>query len=116
MNIILKGPKMGNLKDYKNPDILEVKIDKINMHYNKINLKKNLEKLFIYHMYNGEKYNGRYYYLDFDKNKLKIKKNTIIFKIDNYEDEVNHTLKTVKVKITLSDIGVKKIQNFLSHF
>ena len=116
MNIILKGPKMGNLKDYKNPDILEVKIDKTDMYYNKINLKKNLEKLYIYHMYNGENYNGRYYYLDFDKNKLKIKKNTIIFKIDNYEDEVNHTLKTVKVKITLSDIGAKKMQNFLSHF
>ena len=115
MNIILKGPKMRNLKDYKNPDILEVKIDKIDMYYNKINLKK-LEKLFIYHMYNGEDYNGRYYYLDFDKNKLKIKKNIIIFKIDNYKDEVNHTLKTVKVKITLSNVGAKKMQNFLSHF
>jgi hypothetical protein len=116
MNIVLKGPKMRNLKDYQNPDILEVNIDKTDMYYNKINLKNNLGKIYIYHMYNGEDYSGRYYYLDFDKNKLKIKKNTIIFKIDNYENEVDHTLKTVKIKITLSDIGAKKMQNFLTQF
>ena len=66
MSKILKGPKMRNLKDYQNPEILEVKIDKTDMYYNKINLKNNLGKLYIYHMYNGEDYNGRYYYLDFD--------------------------------------------------
>jgi hypothetical protein len=116
MSKILKGPKMRNLKDYQNPEILNVNIDNIDMYYNKINLKNNLGKLYIYHMYNCEDYNGRYYDLDFDKNKLKIKKNTIIFKIDNYEDEVNHILKTVKIKITLSDVGVKKMQNFLNQF
>ena len=65
-------------------------------------------------MYNGENYNGRYYYLDFDKNKLKIKKNTIIFNIDNYENEVDNTLKTVTVQITFSNLGIKKIKKFLS--
>jgi hypothetical protein len=118
MNIILKGPKMRNMNDYKNPDIMLVKIDNIDMYYNKISFQnqKKSGKLHVYHSYNGENYSGRYYDLDFDKNKLKIIKNTMKFKIDNYENEVDYTKKTVIVKITFSDIGIIKMQNFLSQF
>ena len=117
MNIILKGPKMRNMKEYKDPDILHVNIDNTDMYYNKINLEKNAEKCIIFHVYHGQNnYKGSYYHLDFDKKKLKIKQNTIEFKIEKYENEVDYTQKTVTVKITFSDIGSKKMQDFLSHF
>lgn len=112
----LKGPRLRNLKDYKNPDILDVNVDDTDMYYNKIMLTKNLDRLFFYHMYNGTNYSGRYYDIRFNKNKLKMKNNTIQFNIKNYENEITNTKKTVTVKITFSDMGKHKLQKFMSHF
>jgi len=72
-------------------------------------------KIYFYHQFNGEnKYVGRWYNLDFPKDKiLRMKKNTLKIRFDEWDNEDSGNLVKATVTIIFSDAAVKKMRDSL---
>lgn len=130
MTLTLEGPnkfvkKTGEIKEVKSSDIenstFKWKGNKYHLLENHItfDLSEDSKKILIYHMYyylneKGVKDSGRWYKWF---NKISIKDNTLVHKIEEYEDldeTKKYSVSPATISITFNDKAVEKIQKLFN--